>query len=113
LIRLLAGEREHESAIEKIDELPKTLPDNWTFYLEAAERVAQCVLDVKVDLNLSPERRAALVDSYGRHAVELLHLAIEKGLPDPEHLQRRSELFLLYSRPDFQALTERKPTRAE
>jgi hypothetical protein len=81
---------------------PQSAADN----LRAARGLGRCAALAANDAGLSRERRAELADDYGRHSVDFLRRATERGYRNLNFLKTDSALAPVRSRDDFQKLLQ-------
>jgi tetratricopeptide (TPR) repeat protein len=104
---------EHSGVAKAVAELPLSVPEDWHAYYFASALLSRCVPLAERDLTLQEKERAALAQSYGKGAMQLLEEAVKKGYKDAGNLKQSPEFEALRNRDDFNRLVKRLESKAQ
>jgi serine/threonine protein kinase len=104
LVDALLHLEKHADTIRVVQEYAAAFPDDMRVAYFAAHSIARAVPIAEKDAKLAPDERRALVDEYGRLAVQQLRQAVRLGYCDVSRIKSHPDLDPLRDRQDFRDL---------
>jgi hypothetical protein len=104
LAQLFRTTRDHADLARHVDELVRVAPAHQDTSFDSATELARAVALARADPQLTDSVRGALVESYGKRAVDYLQRAVAQGYRDLKKLEMDARLGPVRDRADFQAL---------